>query len=52
MIAPGVEGINGLTFSNAIHLSSWLGQEVKVPFDEELYCAELEKRIALEKGEK
>ncbi len=48
-IAPGSEGINGLTLSNAIHLSGWLGKEVALPVDEELYIAELEKRKAEEK---
>lgn len=38
------EGLNGLTFSNAIHLSSWLGKEVTLPLDEDLFIAELEKR--------
>ena len=28
LIAGGEEGINGLTLSNAMHLSSWLGTEV------------------------
>lgn len=42
--AKGEEGIIGLTFSNAIHLSGWLQKEVKIPFDEELFLEELEKR--------
>ena len=29
LIAPGEDGIKGLTISNAIHLSSWTGEEVK-----------------------
>lgn len=48
-LAPGKEGIVGLTFSNAIHLAGWTHQEVKIPLDEELYIAELEKRIEEEK---
>ncbi len=28
LLAPGIEGINGLTISNAIHLSSWKGEMV------------------------
>ncbi len=43
-IAPGEEGIIGLTFSNAIHLAGWTGKEVTIPLDEDLYLAELEKR--------
>ena len=44
LIAEGVEGINGLTLSNAMHLSSWLKQEVEIPFDEDLFLEELNKR--------
>ena len=46
LVADGREGINGLTISNAMHLSAWLGQEVKIPFDEDLYYDELMKRVA------
>ena len=45
LIANGEEGINGLTVSNAIHLSSWLGKTVELPLDEDLFKAELEKRF-------
>lgn len=44
LVAEGVEGINGLTLSNAMHLSSWLKREVEIPFDEELFLEELNKR--------
>ena len=30
MLAPGEEGINGLTISNAIHLSAWTGEMIDV----------------------
>ena len=46
MIAHGSEGINGLTLSNAMHLSSFLGKAVELPLDEDLYYAELMKRVA------
>lgn len=46
LIADGKEGINGLTLSNAMHLSAFLGKEVELPFDEELYYDELMKRVA------
>ena len=46
LIADGREGINGLTISNAMHLSSWLGKPVELPFDEKLYKEELMKRVA------
>lgn len=44
LIAEGVEGINGLTLSNAMHLSSWLNRPVELPFDEELFLNELNKK--------
>ena len=46
LVAEGKEGINGLTLSNAMHLSAFLGKEVEIPFDEELYYKELMKRVA------
>ena len=46
LVAEGYEGINGLTLSNAMHLSSWLGHAVDVPFDEQLFLDELNKRRA------
>lgn len=49
LLAPGIEGINGLTISNAIHLSSWLDQPVTLPLDEKLFEKELAKRIEEEK---
>jgi UDP-N-acetyl-2-amino-2-deoxyglucuronate dehydrogenase len=45
LVAPGSDGINGVALANAIHLSSWLGKEVELPFDEELFLAELNKKI-------
>ncbi len=44
LVAEGVEGINGLTLSNAMHLSSWLEKEIELPFDEDLFLEELTKR--------
>lgn len=46
LVANGREGINGLTLSNAMHLSSWLDKTVDIPFDEDLYLSELNKRRA------
>ncbi len=46
LVAPGEEGIRGLTLSNAMHLSSWLDQTVTLPLDEGLFLTELQKRIA------
>jgi len=49
LIAEGLEGINGLLLSNAMHLSSWLEKPVAIPFDEDLFLAELNKRRASSK---
>ncbi|MBE5803650.1 MAG: Gfo/Idh/MocA family oxidoreductase [Clostridiales bacterium] len=46
LVADGREGINGLTLSNAMHLSSFTDAAVTLPIDEELYYRELSKRIA------
>ncbi len=44
LVADGREGLNGLLLSNAMHLSDWLGHEVTIPFDEELYLELLDKK--------
>lgn len=49
LVAEGVEGIRGLTLSNAMHLSSWLNETVELPFDEELFLTELNKKRAASK---
>ena len=47
MVANGVEGINGLTISNAMHLSAWTGKDIDLEnFDHELFYEELMKRVA------
>ena len=46
LVAEGKEGINGLTLSNAMHLSAFLGKTVELPLDDELYYNELMKRVA------
>ena len=46
LVAPGVEGIRGLTLSNAMHLSAWLDKTVDLPLDEDLFLEELNKRRA------
>ena len=48
LLAPGSDGINGVMLANAALLSSWLGKEVELPVDEDLYIAELNKRIEAE----
>jgi predicted dehydrogenase len=48
LLAPGSDGINGVRLANAIHLSSWVGEEVPLALDEDRYLRELNKRIAAE----
>ena len=50
--APAKDGINGVELANAMHLSSWLGKEVTLPIDGELFYEELKKRIAISKPHK
>lgn len=45
LLAPGQEGIRGLTLSNAMHLSAWTDSWVELPIDEELYLSLLQERI-------
>ena len=49
LVASGEEGIRALTLSNAMHLSSWLGETVSIPFDEDLFLSELNKKRATSK---
>jgi hypothetical protein len=44
LVAKGQEGIHGLMLSNAMHLSAWMDQTVKLPIDEDLFLSELDKR--------
>ncbi|MBR5187228.1 MAG: Gfo/Idh/MocA family oxidoreductase [Clostridia bacterium] len=47
LVAEGVEGIRGLTLSNAMHLSAFTGKTIDLEnFDHELYYEELMKRVA------
>jgi predicted dehydrogenase len=45
LLAPGSEGIRGVRLANAIHLSSWLGKEVSLDFDEDEFLELLNARI-------
>ena len=47
LIAPGFDGIKGLSISNAIHLSDWTGKPVELPFDGDLFKELLDKKISL-----
>jgi Predicted dehydrogenases and related proteins len=46
LLAPGYEGINGLSISNAMMLSTWKNATIDLPNDGEDFYAELQKRIA------
>ncbi|MGL4949142.1 MAG: Gfo/Idh/MocA family protein, partial [Anaeroplasmataceae bacterium] len=48
LVAQGADGINGVRIANAIHLSSWLGKQVDINFDADLFKSELDKKIAEE----
>ncbi len=53
MVAEAVEGILGLSISNAMHLSSWLGKEIEIAsLDHDLFYEELQKRINASSGKK
>lgn len=52
LVAPGEEGIKGLTLSNAMHLSAWTDNWVELPIDEDLYYEKLQERIANSKFKK
>ena len=46
LFVEGVEGINGVELMDSMMLSQWLGKEVALPIDDDLYLEELNKRIA------
>ena len=46
LLAPGAEGIHGVRLANAIHLSTWTGEEVSIEnFDDKEYLDFLNIRI-------
>ncbi|MBE6917522.1 MAG: Gfo/Idh/MocA family oxidoreductase [Ruminococcaceae bacterium] len=45
LISSGYEGINALTISNAAFLSDWIGKEIALPMDEDLYYELLQEKI-------
>ena len=45
LLAPGEEGINSLTISNAVYLSSWTDNWVELPIDEDLFYEKLQEKI-------
>ena len=49
LIAPGYDGINSLTISNAAYLSSWLDKKIELPFDKELFAKEFARQQDISK---
>lgn len=45
LLAPGEEGIKGLTLSNAMLLSAWTDNWVELPMDESLFYEKLQEKI-------
>jgi predicted dehydrogenase len=45
LLAPGEDGILGLTLSNAMYLSTWTDNWVDLPLDEDLFYDLLQERI-------
>lgn len=44
-LSPGVEGVNGLSLSNAMHMSSWIDDWVELPMDGKRYYNLLQDKI-------
>ncbi len=44
LFVDGVEGLNGVVLMDAMLLSTWLNKGIDLPFDDELYLEELNKR--------
>lgn len=50
LLSPGIEGIYGLTLSNAAYMSDWLDTWINLPMDEQLYNQMLIEKQLSEKG--
>ena len=46
LFVDGTEGIRGVELMDSMLLSTWLGQTVSLPLNDDLYLSELNKRIA------
>ena len=46
LFVDGTEGIRGVELMDSMLLSTWLDRAVELPIDDDLYLAELNKRIA------
>ncbi|AOZ94765.1 oxidoreductase [Paenibacillus crassostreae] len=45
LLAPGEEGIHGLTLSNAMYLSAWTDNWVELPMDSDLFYKKLMEKV-------
>jgi predicted dehydrogenase len=52
LLAPGEEGIRGLSLSNAMMLSAWTDNWVDLPVDEDLFYEKLQEQIRTSKSTK
>lgn len=52
LIAPGYDGINGLSISNAMHLSAWKNETIELPANGDEFYALLQERIKLSTAKK
>ena len=52
LLAPGEDGIKGLSISNAMHLSAWTDDWVNIPVDEDLFYEKIQERIESSKYSK
>ncbi len=52
LLAPGEEGIRGLTLSNAMLLSTWTDDWVDLPINEDLFYEKLQEQIRASKSNK
>lgn len=50
LIAPGKEGVKAVEIADAMYLSSWLGKEITLPIDDDLFYDELQKKVEEEKS--
>lgn len=52
LVAPGQEGIRGLSLSNAMYLSAWTDDWAELPLDEDRFHELLQQRIATSRFKK
>lgn len=52
LFVSGTDGLNGVEIMDGMLLSKFLGKPVELPIDDDLYYAELQKKVAESKGKK